>query len=379
MSFAFTDEQAMLHDAAARLAEEAGSSRAVRAAGADDAGYDPAVWRRMVDMGWSAITVPETQGGLGLGQVELAIVAAACGRVLLPSPLIATSLAARAILLAGNVAQHERWLAAIASGEMTATVVLTGPEGRHRAADVAAVLRPDGDFYRLDGAAGFVLDGHGASLLVVAAKLDGAIRFVAVPREAAGVVAARQPWIDITRAIARIDFDNVAIPAEDLLPGDAFAALLHFANATLAAEQMGAAAAALDRTVDYARQRIQFGQPIGQFQAVKHALADLALMVEAASSAVWYAAATADQRPDEFPVASATAKLMASDALSKCGADMIHFHGGIGFTWEHDAHLYFRRARASSALFGDADAQAAIIADALALDATAAGEIAHAA
>lgn len=367
MSFTFTDEQAMLHEAASRLVEEIGLSQAVRAAGASDAGYDPAVWPRMVEMGWSAIIVPEAQGGLGLGQVELAIVAAACGRALLPSPLIATSLAARAILLAGDAAQQDRWLPGIAAGETTATVALTGPEGRYGENDVAAELRADGDGYRLDGAAGFVLDGHNADLLLVAARLDGAIRFVAVPRAAAGVDAVRQPWIDITRAIARVDFANVAIPAADVLPGDGFDALLRFAAATLAAEQWGAAAAALDITVDYAKQRVQFGQPIGQFQAVKHALADLALLVEAAASAVWYAAATADQRPDEFAVASATAKLMAGEALSKCGADMIHYHGGIGFTWEHDAHLYFRRARAASGLFGDADVQSAVIADALAL------------
>lgn len=379
MSFAFTDEQTMLQEAAARLVEEVGASQAVRAAGESDTGYDPTIWHRMVDMGWSAITVPEAQGGLGLGQVELSIVAAASGRALLPSPLIATSIAARAVQLAGDPAQQDRWLPGIASGETIATVALTGPAGRHSADDVQATLRADGDGYRLNGAAGFVLEGHSADLLLVAARLDDAIRFVAVARDAAGVSATRACWIDITRAVARVDFTDVAIAAGDLLPGDAFDAVLSFANATLAAEQTGAAAAALDRTVEYAKQRVQFGQPIGQFQAVKHALADLALMVEAASSAIWYAAATADQRPDEFPVASATAKLMASDALSKCGADMIHYHGGIGFTWEHDAHLYFRRARASAGLFGDADAQSAIIGNALALDTALAGEVARAA
>ncbi|WP_380872776.1 acyl-CoA dehydrogenase [Sphingomonas sp. DBB INV C78] len=368
MSFTFSDEQVMLQDAAARLVEEAGSSAAVRAAGSSATGYDPTVWKQMAEMGWSAILVPEAQDGLGLGQVELSIVAMACGRALLPSPLLATSAATRAILLAGTAAQQDRWLPTIATGERTATVALTGALGRYTPDDVAAQLKRDGDGYRLNGAAGFVLDGHVADLILVAAWLDDAIRFVAVPRDAAGLTAERLSWIDITRAIAQLSFDDVAIPADDLLPGDAFNEVLAFANATLAAEQTGAAAAALDLTVDYAKQRVQFGQPIGQFQAVKHAMADLALQVEAAASAVWYAAAAADQRPEEFAEAAAIARLMASDALSKCAADMIHFHGGIGFTWEHDAHLYFRRARASGSLFGDPDTMAKIIADAIGLN-----------
>ena len=375
MSFAFTDEQVMLQDAAARLVEEVGGSAVVRAAGSSDIGYDPAVWKQMVDMGWAAIVVPEANGGIGLGQIELSIVAEACGRALLPSPLLATTTATRAIVVAGDAAQQDRWLPSIAAGELTATVALTGPDGGYGADDITATLTRDGDGYRLDGAASFVLDGHVADLILVAAKLDGAIRFVAVPRETQGVQAARLPWLDITRAAARLDFDGVAIPADALLAGEGFAATLRYANATLAAEQTGAAAAALDITVDYAKQRVQFGQPIGGFQAVKHALADLALLVEAATSAIWYVAAVADQRPEEFAEASAVAKLMASDALSKCGADMIHYHGGIGFTWEHDAHLYFRRARASASLFGDPDTQTGLIADAIGL----AEEIVHAA
>ncbi|SNS80257.1 Acyl-CoA dehydrogenase [Sphingomonas laterariae] len=369
MSFIFTDEQTMLLDAATRLVEENGGSAAVRAAGASDRGYDAAVWQQMVEMGWSAIVVPEAQGGLGLGQVELSIVAAAAGRALLPSPLLSTAIAARALVLAGTPAQQDRWLPQIAAGELTATVALTGVEGCYRPGDVAATLRTDGDGYRLDGSAGFVLDGHDAGLIIVAAKLDGEIRFVAVPRGEAGLSAERLPWLDITRAAARLGFDNVTVPADAVMAGGRFADVLAFANATLAAEQMGAAAAALDITVDYAKQRVQFGQPIGAFQAVKHALADLALLVEAATSAVWYAAACADQRPEEFAEAAATAKLMASDAIVKCSADMIHYHGGIGYTWEHDAHLYFRRGRTSASLFGDADAQTKIIADAIGLGA----------
>ncbi|MDX3886336.1 MAG: acyl-CoA dehydrogenase family protein [Sphingomonas sp.] len=368
MSFAFTEEQAMLREMAARFVEEVGGSQAVRAAAASEPGHDPAVWRQMVELGWSGIIVPESAGGLGLGQIELSILAAACGRALLPSPLIATMLAARALSIAGDEEQCARWLPPIARGEITATVALTHPEGRHLPGDVGVRLRREGQDCVLDGAAGFVLDGHVADLLLVAARDGEAIRFVAIPAATEGLAATRQNSIDIGRAVARIDLTAVRAGPEAVLPGDAFEALLLHANATLAAEQMGAAAAALDRTVDYAGQRIQFGQPIGAFQAVKHALADLALLVEAAESAVWYAAAVADQRPEELPIAAATAKLMASDALSRCAADMIHYHGGIGFTWEHDAHLYFRRARAAAGLFGDTDRQLAIIADGMTTD-----------
>lgn len=352
----------MLRESAVRFAADAANSAAVRTAGGRAEGHDPALWREMVDLGWTALAIPEQFGGLGLGQIEQSIVAGAVGGMLLPSPLLAVTTATRALLLAGSDEQQQRWLPGIATGEVIATVALTS--ATHDNA-VAVTLHDDNGRCRLAGEAGFVLAGHVADLLIVAARTaDGEVRFVAVPGTRSGVSRERMDYIDLTRAVARIRFDDVVVEDGELLAtsGDAtLASLLAYAKTTVAAEQAAMADRALAMTVDYTKQRVQFGQPIGMFQAIKHVLADVAVATEAAESAVWYASATADQRWHAFHEAAAVAKLLACQAASRAAAEMIQFHGGIGFTWEHDSHLYFRRARAATNLFGGPDAQSDII------------------
>ena len=374
MSFSFGQEQLMLRDSAVRFAADAAASATVRTAAARTEGYDPAVWREMVDLGWTALAIPERFGGLGLGQIEQSIVAAALGGPLMPSPLLAVTTATRALLLAGSEEQQQRWLPAMAGGETIAAIALTGLT--HDSKTAVQLQGEDGQ-YVLAGEAGFVVAGHVADFLIVAARTpDGTLKFVAIPASRRGITRERMDYIDLTRGVARIRFDGVVVEADEVLAigGDAtLASLLAYAKATVAAEQAAMADRALAITVDYTKQRVQFGQPIGMFQAIKHALADVAVATEAAESAVWYAAATADQRWHEFHEAAAVAKLLACQAASRAAAEMIQFHGGIGFTWEHDAHLYFRRARAATNLFGGLDAQTDIICAAMI------GELSHAA
>lgn len=362
MDFSLNEEQLLLQSSARRFFTEHATSAEVRAAATSALGYDATVWARLAgDMGWTAITTPEAYGGLGLGQVELALVMEEMGRTLYPSPYLASvALAQPALLHAGNEAQRQRWLPALAAGECTAALASTGTTGRAGAAHIEASLTPTDGAFTLSGRAGFVVSGHTAEWLLVAAHHPGGgLSLAMVPREAAGVRGFRLETLDLTRAYARFEFDAVTVPAEAVLgtPGQAGPALartLALANIALAAEQLGGAEQCLHFTVAYAKQRVQFGRAIGSFQAVKHKLADMMVAVEAARSAVYYAACAADEAPALLAEAAAVAKSFCSDTFNHCASEAIQLHGGIGFTWEHDAHLYFKRARASTNLLGDA-------------------------
>lgn len=364
MNFTFSEEQGLLA-ASARGFFEQYDSAAVRAAFAGDAGYDAALWRRLIDeLGWTGIAVPEAEGGLGLGMVELCIVQQEMGRALYASPFFSSiCLAATAIVAAGSAAQRAAWLPALVAGEHIGALACTGAKGRPGCEGVAAVLTPAGSGFTLNGEAGFVVFGHAADLLVVAARAPGSsgadgISLLALPRSTAGIAVEKLEALDVTRPYAKLRFDEVAVPAEAVLgePGRAGAALertLALGNIALAAEQVGGAERCLAFTTEYAKQRHQFGRPIGSFQAVKHRLADMMVLVEASKSAVYYAACTAAEAPEQLAEASAVAKAFCADAFFKCAGDAIQLHGGIGFTWEHDAHLFFKRARASMNLLGD--------------------------
>lgn len=364
MNFTFNEEQGLLAESA-RGFFESYDSAAVRAAFASEAGYDQARWRRLIDeLGWTGIAVPENDGGLGLGQVELAIVQLEMGRALYASPFFSSiCLAASAILAAGSAAQRQQLLPALISGDSIAALACTGSQGRPGCAGVEAVLTPASGGFTLSGEAGFVVFGHAADLLVIAARAPGSsgtdgISLLALPRATAGIGVEKLESLDLTRPYAKLRFDNVAVPAEAVLgePGKAAAAFeraLALANIALAAETVGGAERCLAFTTEYAKQRHQFGRPIGSFQAIKHRLADMMVLVEASKSAVYYAACTADEAPEQLAEAAAVAKAFCADAFFKCAGDAIQLHGGIGFTWEHDAHLFFKRARASMNLLGD--------------------------
>jgi len=371
MDFAFTAEQQMLQDAARGFFARHVPPGAVRARLTDAAGYDPAAWRALVEMGWLGIDLPEDVGGLGLGLVEMAIILEQAGQNLCPLPFFASAgLAAPAVLAVAGIDEARRQLEPIVAGDAIATLACCGRAGV--ALQLDATLRRDGDGFRLDGAAGFVPFGHVADRLIVVARDpddSSALSLLRLGRDATGLTIDRPTQMDLLRPEAHLRFDAVAVPAEAVLgTGSGVAAALRRAidRATIltAAEQVGGAQRCLDLSLDHARQRIAFGRPIGSFQAIKHRLADMAMQVETARSAAYYAACLAQEGDDRaLGYAAAMAKVHCSDAFSQCAGDAIQIHGGIGFTWEHDAHLLFKQAHSASRLFGSSDAACQRMAD----------------
>jgi alkylation response protein AidB-like acyl-CoA dehydrogenase len=377
MNFSLTEDQRAIQDSARRFLDETAPPDRLRRALEDPAGFDATLWAEMTrELGWAGIAIPEAYGGAGLGAMELALLLEEMGRALPFTPFFETAaLAAQLILAAGDEAQKANLLGPIAAGELRAAVSMAGPDGRIAPKSFGATLWEAGPHWRLNGKAPFVAFGHVADLLLVAAAGRGAgFSLVAIPSSTPGVTIRREQNLDLTRPYSTIHFDDVPVERDQILgePGGATASLTHaltLAAGLLAAEQTGGAARCLDDAVDYAKQRIQFGRPIGAFQAVKHKLADMMLLVEASRSAAYYAAAAIDAGGSEAQTACSVAKAYCSDAYYRCAADAIQVHGGIGFTWEHHAHLYFRRARASAAWLGDADAHREQVGSAMGLDA----------
>jgi alkylation response protein AidB-like acyl-CoA dehydrogenase len=363
VNFAFSEEQDQLRDAVRRFLEAKSPSSEVRRLMETTEGYDPAVWNQMAnELGLQSIHIPEEYGGQGFTFVELAIVLEEMGRVLLCAPYFSTVvLAADALMNAGTKEQQAELLPGIASGETIATLAFTEPNGKWDASGIEMVATGSGDTYTLNGTKMFVIDGHTANLVVVAARTEGStgedgISFFAVDGDASGLTRTALSTMDQTRKQARLDFENVAArPIGD--PGSAWPALsktLDQAAVGLANEMVGGAQKVLEMSVEYAKVRVQFGRPIGSFQAIKHKCADMLLEVESGKSAAYYAAWAAAEDNEELPVAASLAKAYCSDAYFHAAAENIQIHGGIGFTWEHDAHLYFKRAKSSEILLGDA-------------------------
>lgn len=376
MSLAFTEEQELLRQTARKFLASKAGSEVVRRLMATDEGFDPGLWAETAQMGWQAMAVPEEFGGAGYGFVELSVLMEEMGRAVFPAPFLSTAvLSAQAILLGGSDAQKKELLPGIASGETR--VAFAHLEGRdHGPAGVqATATRRDGG-WTLDGTKSYVLDGHTADHLVVVARTgDGAdeVGMFVVPGDAGGLTRERLETMDQTRTQARIALDGVTVGEEALLGGDAAAwptvdRVLTRGVVALAAEQVGGAQAVLEMATDYAKTRYQFGRAIGSYQAIKHTLADLLVEVEAAKSAAYHAArvvAAGDE--DELAIAAPLAKSYCSEVYEHAAGDNIQVHGGIAFTWEHDAHLWFKRAKTSTLLFGDPARHRARLADALGL------------
>ncbi|MDH4611519.1 acyl-CoA dehydrogenase family protein [Pseudomonas sp. BN102] len=367
MEFAFSDEQEMIRESAESFLADVSDSAAVRAAMASELGHDPALWQRLcTDMVWPAIHIPEQYGGLGLGFVELAILLEQMGRRLLCSPFFSTAcLATPALLLAGSEAQKAHWLPQLADGSLTATLAYASND-RNGLDAVQAGFRSEGRGFVIDGRLRQVVDGHSAGLLIVAARGSQGVTLFAVAADTPGIRRRLLPTLDQTRKLAELEFNHVYVEADALLGtpgqgGELLEKVLQLACAALAAEQTGGAQQALDLTLAYSAERQQFGRAIASFQAIKHRAADMMLEVECARSAAYYAACVAEEvlAPNgdktvaaELPLAAALAKSRCSEAFFQCAAESIQLHGGVGFTWEYDPHLYFKRARASEALFG---------------------------
>jgi alkylation response protein AidB-like acyl-CoA dehydrogenase len=366
MNFVFTAEQEELRSAARGFLADHSSSEQVRQAMESELGYDPQVWKQIAaELGWAAVTIPEAYGGLDLTAVELTALLEVMGASLLCAPYFSSvCLGANALLVAGTEAQKQEYLPQIAEGELTATLACTGPNGRPGVGGVEATWRRDGDAFVLAGAAGFVLDGHSAGLVIVAARAerslgDAGLALFALPGDAAGLTRRVLPTMDQTRRLAALELANVSLPAAAALgePGDAGTVLqeiLDRAGIALAAEQVGGAQQCLDMAVAYAKEREQFGRPIGSFQAIKHKCADRMVDVESARSAAYYAACVAAGSTDELPSVASLAQAWCSDTYFQTAADSIQIHGGVGFTWEYDCHLHLKRARSSEVFLGDA-------------------------
>ena len=365
MQFSHSEEQLAIRDAARSfLAEHANPAR-LRAALALPGGYDPKLWQQMAgELGWAGLAVPERFGGAGLGWVELCILAEEQGRQLVASPFFSTvALAGSLVGAAGSEAQCKDILGRIAAGSTQISCALTGPDGHAGVDGVTVELRAgNGGNFVLEGTSDFVIHADSAELLLVLARTPGSrgasgLSVAVIPARAKGVTISPHVMLDLTRPMSRVGFAAVAVASDALLgpPGAARAAIekaLQRAQVALAAEALGGAERVLEMTVEYVKQREQFGRPVGSFQAVKHRLADMMVQVEAARSASWYAACVADEQEAELPEAAAIAKSYCCDAFYECAASAIQLHGGIGFTWEHDAHLYFKRARATTTLLG---------------------------
>ena len=328
-------------------------------------GYDPATWAQLSEeLAWTALTIPEEYGGLGMSYLDLHPLMEEIGRALLCAPFLSTiGLGANALLLSGSDAQKERHLPGIAAGATRATLAFAEKNKRMDAVGVEAIYARHGSGYMLRGDKSYVLDGHTADLLIVAARREGSagaeeVSLFLVPGDAEGVKRAWLPSMDQTRRLASVELRDVIVSDEALLGDEGRGwglceRTLDLARIALAAEQVGAAEMCLEMSVEYAKVRKQFDRPIGSFQSIKHMCADMLMLVESARSAAFYASALATQDGDGLEEAAASAKAYCSDTFFHCAAETIQIHGGIGFTWEHPAHLYFKRAKAAENLFGD--------------------------
>ncbi|NNN00484.1 MAG: acyl-CoA/acyl-ACP dehydrogenase [Acidimicrobiaceae bacterium] len=357
MNFGFTEEQEELRKMVKRFLDEKSPETEVRRLMATAEGYDPQVWAQMAnELALQGLGIPEEFGGQGYGPVELYVVFEEMGAALLCSPYFSSvALAANAVLLVGSEQDKATFLPDIASGETIATVALTDDSGQWDLKATSTTAAASGDGFIVNGIRSYVTDGSVASIIFVPAVTAKGLSLFAVSADSPGVTRTGLATMDQTRKQSRIEFKD----ATAVLVGTEGAALeglettLQVAASALAAEQVGGAQRVLNNAVEYAKNRVQFGRPIGSFQAIKHKCADMLLDVESAKSAAYYAAWAAQELNDELPIAASLAKSFCSEAYFHCAAENIQIHGGIGFTWEHHAHLYFKRAKSSELFLGD--------------------------
>ncbi|HTO70982.1 MAG TPA: acyl-CoA dehydrogenase family protein [Myxococcota bacterium] len=356
MRFGPTEEQEALRREVRRFLDERSPVTEVRRLMETPEGYEPGVWKTLAqELGLPGVAIPEAYGGQGLGFAELGIVLEEMGRALYCGPYFGSvALAANAILNAGTEAQKAALLPALASGDAIATLAVAEPNGRWDTAGIAAEARAGAGGATLHGEKSFVLDGLRADFFVVAARGPAGVGLYHVRGDADGVVRRPLQTIDPTRKLARLELHGAR--AESLGDANGAAALsttLDQAAAMLSNEMAGGAQKLLEMTVEYAKTRMQFGRPIGSFQAIKHKCADLLMAQELARSSAYYAAACADEAREELPAIASLAKAQVADAYLRIAAESIQIHGGLGFTWEQDVHLYFKRAKASEVLLGE--------------------------
>jgi alkylation response protein AidB-like acyl-CoA dehydrogenase len=357
LDFSFTDEHEELRATVRAFLQENSDEQAVRAQMATERGYDPQVWTRMAEeLGLAGLIIPETYGGAGFTPVELLIVMEEMGRALLCSPYLGTAVcSASAILNCADEATQKELLVEIAAGRAVVSLAHAEPNGRWDLDGTETRAREKGDGFELDGRKSWVLDGHGADVLLVVARTEAGLELFRVNADAEGLTRTLVPSLDLTRKLAHVEL--AATPATKVGNGDQTAGLekvLGLTIAALAAEEVGGTQKCLEMATDYAKSRLQFGRPIGSYQAIKHKCADMLVETELARSAATNALFAAAEDADDFLECAAMAKAYCSEAYFHAAAENIQIHGGMGFTWEHPAHLYFKRAKASDLLYGEA-------------------------
>ncbi|QJS99334.1 acyl-CoA/acyl-ACP dehydrogenase [Streptomyces asoensis] len=357
MDFAFSDEQEELGRTVRAFLAHTSPETEVRRLMETPEGFDRALWRRMgSELGLQGLAVPEEYGGAGYGPVEVGVVMEEMGRAMVCAPFLSSAvLATTTLLRCADEGARKHLLPGLASGELVGTLALTEDSARWDTAGVRLTARESGGSWLLSGHKTFVLDGAAADVVLTVARTGDGIGVFRVAGDAVGLTRTPLPTMDPTRRQARLDYHDV--PATRLRTHgngwDLVAEVLDRAAVALAAEQVGLASRALDMAVGYAKVRHQFGRPIGSFQAVKHLLADVLLEVESARAAAHYALLAAESGDPELPAVASLAKAFCSEAGLRATEANIQVHGGIGFTWEHPAHLFLKRAKTSQLLFGD--------------------------
>ncbi|HYB71494.1 MAG TPA: acyl-CoA dehydrogenase family protein [Candidatus Bathyarchaeia archaeon] len=360
MNFSFSEDQVLLRNSVRAALDEQCTPAHVRAMATDERGYGEALWHEMAKLGWLGLPFAEEQGGAGLGVVELCLVLEEMGRAAYPGPYFASVvLGGLGLQLGGSGAQKERWLPAIASGQARASAALLEETLDWDPASTTATATRSGDGWRLSGVKRFVPWAHAADVVLVPARAPEGLSLFLVDPRAAGVTLAPMVGIDLTTRWSEMRLDGAAVRGDALVgaPGAAgpvLEALLRRAAVCASAEMLGAARRCLDMSVGYVKVREQFGQLIGSFQAIRHRCAEMLLAVESSHSAVYYAAWALTAGAEDAAMAASVCKSYVSEAARQVCGDAIQVHGGIGFTWEYDLHLYFKRAKSLEPLYGDA-------------------------
>jgi alkylation response protein AidB-like acyl-CoA dehydrogenase len=360
MDFAFTSDQQLLKNSARAFLDEQCKPATVRLLWADPRGESEAMWKEMAQLGWLGLALPEAHGGSALGMVETAILLEELGRATYPGPYLTTALVGSAIDLAGTDAQKNRWLPAICAGGARGALALLDGELSWAPDAIATRAEKTNTGWKLSGAKPFVAWAHLADVILVPARGAEGLTLFLVDPGAAGFTQTPVTGMDLATRWVNLTLDGVPVGAEAVLgvPGQGqalFETLLRMGAVGAAAEMLGAARRCLDMAVEYAKVREQFGQPIGSFQAIRHKCAEMLLEVENSHAAVYYAAWALDAKAEDADLAASVAKSYVGDAARKVCGEAIQVHGGIGFTWEYDLHLYFKRAKALEVQYGDAD------------------------
>jgi alkylation response protein AidB-like acyl-CoA dehydrogenase len=364
MDFGFNEEQEMLRQSARQFLQAECPMTYVRKMMDDDTGYSEEQWKKLAELGWTGLILPEEYGGAGLDMVDLVVVLEEMGRVVMPGPYLATViLGGIAIDLGGSAAQKQKYLPGIAAGSLKATLAQAEESGRWDAEGIQLAAKKSGSTYVLDGTKLFVHDAHNADVLVVPARTGGrgpkGITLFLIDAKQEGVQISVLKTMDQTRKLCEVNFTNVAAGKEAVLGKvnqgwPLLDRIVDRAKVALCAEMCGGAQKVLEMSVEYAKVREQFGKPIGSFQAIQHKCANMMVQVESSKSATYYAAWAVANDVPEAHLAACMAKAYCSDAYRYVSGEGIQIHGGIGFTWEHDMHLYFKRAKGSEVTFGDA-------------------------